>query len=203
MTRRPPDACTPRRQRGFTIVELMIVVAILGVLAAIGIPAFQDMTRNNRRATVVNELLANLMLARAEAAKRGQPVTVCGYTSGGGTNCTGAGVWDYGWMVFVDVNGNGSIESSVSSGGVTYDETAMVLRRYVSDFGNEVKVRSNTGGVTNGFLVIRPFSQPSTTTLLTVCDKRGAAEARAVIVEGSGRAHSSSKDAAGNALACP
>lgn len=162
-----------RSTAGFTVIELMVVITIVGVLAALAIPAFDDMIQNNRRTTTVNELLSNLMLARAEAAKRGQPVSLCGLTSGGGTSCTGGTTWDYGWMVFVDPNGDGVIASA-----------ADILRQYVNSYP-DLKIRSSQAG---GPVVLKPFNQAGTQAFLLVCDKRGDSKSRHVCVESNGRA---------------
>lgn len=66
-----------RRTRGFTILELMITVAVLAVIVGIGVPSYQDMMRRNRLAAQTNTFVGTLAIARSEAVKRGVLVTVC------------------------------------------------------------------------------------------------------------------------------
>jgi type IV fimbrial biogenesis protein FimT len=65
-----------RRIRGFTLVELMVTLSIAAVLLAVGVPPFSRLIANNRMATQTNELVGALNLARAEAVRRGQPVSI-------------------------------------------------------------------------------------------------------------------------------
>ena len=161
-------------QAGFSIIELMIVITIIGVLAGFAIPSFNEMIANNRRTTVVNELLSNVMLARAEAAKRGQTVSICANTNGGGLSCTGGGNWDYGWMVFLDPNADGAIAS-----------TNDVITIFKNDYSG-ITIRSSQGG---GPVIVRPFNQRADDFgFLLICDKRGIDKSRRVCVEKSGRA---------------
>lgn len=90
----------------------MVTVAVLAILAGIGMPAFQTMILNNRMTSQSNAFLTALQLARAEAVKRGMTVSVC--KSANGTACTTAGGWQQGWIVFVD----GGAPRSVDSGDV-------------------------------------------------------------------------------------
>lgn len=88
----------PKHMHGFTLLELMITVAVGAVLLTIGVPSFVDLVRNNRAATNVNELLTAFSIARSESIKRGLNVTVCRSTNG--TAC--GGTWADGWIVFRD-----------------------------------------------------------------------------------------------------
>ena len=95
------------RQQGFTIIELMITVALIAVLAAVGIPSFQTMVASNRVISSINEFHAGLRLARMEAVKRGDSVVMCStnnYSSCGGT-------WGDGWLIYQDADGDNSVDA--------------------------------------------------------------------------------------------
>ncbi len=66
-----------RAQPGFTLLELMVVLAIAGVLIAVGIPAMGDFIRNGRITAAANDVMAALHFTRSEAIKRRLPVTLC------------------------------------------------------------------------------------------------------------------------------
>jgi type IV fimbrial biogenesis protein FimT len=90
--------------KGFTLIELMIVVAIVAVLLTVAVPSFVSMIQSNRVAGEVSSLENDLQFARANAIQRGQSVSVC--ISSSGTTCTAAGSdWGAGWIV-VDSAGN-------------------------------------------------------------------------------------------------
>ena len=65
-----------KQTQGFTVVELMIVIVIAGVLLAAGIPGFISMARQNAVTTTSNELLNSVLLARSEAVRQEQDVTL-------------------------------------------------------------------------------------------------------------------------------
>jgi type IV fimbrial biogenesis protein FimT len=88
-----------RLSRGFTLIELLVTIAVAGVLLAIAVPNFAELMRNNRSEASANELVAALNVARVEAVKRGQRVSLC--PSANGTSCSGT-AWQSGWIVFVD-----------------------------------------------------------------------------------------------------
>lgn len=88
------------RPHGVTLLELMTAVAVLGVLAAVGVPAFTSIVRNNQIAAESGNLVTALTLARSEALKRGVRVSVCGAAGAGA--CTEDPDWSDGWLVFTD-----------------------------------------------------------------------------------------------------
>jgi type IV fimbrial biogenesis protein FimT len=88
------------RPRGFTLVELMITIAVAAILLGLGVPSFIEMTVRNRLVTYNNDFIASVNYARSEAIRRGTPVSVC--KSSNGTGC--GGTWSDGWIVFVNTD---------------------------------------------------------------------------------------------------
>nr|WP_010132139.1 GspH/FimT family pseudopilin [Microbulbifer agarilyticus] len=86
------------RQQGLTLIELMITLAVLGVIVAIAVPGFNTMIQNTRSATLGEEMVGALQFARSEAIKRGARVTLCG--SSDGSSCDGG--WTDNWIVVLD-----------------------------------------------------------------------------------------------------
>jgi len=87
------------RSNGFTLIELMITVALAAIVMTLAVPSFEETIRNNRLTTQANELISALNLARSEAIKRQFTVSVC--KSANGAACDGSG-WGDGWIVFVN-----------------------------------------------------------------------------------------------------
>ncbi len=95
------------RNSGFTLMELMVTLAVLAILLAVGLPSFQGSLRSNRLATTTNELIASMALARSEAIRNGRGSGVC--ASADGASC--GDDWAAGWLVWQDANGNGSLDA--------------------------------------------------------------------------------------------
>ncbi|WP_293777359.1 GspH/FimT family pseudopilin [uncultured Oxalicibacterium sp.] len=86
------------RHTGFSATELMVILAILGILIAVAIPSFQYLIRNHRLTTAANALFSAVNLARSEAIHRGTRVDLV--PAGDGVS------WSNGWIIFVDENDN-------------------------------------------------------------------------------------------------
>jgi type IV fimbrial biogenesis protein FimT len=94
---------SPRsNQRGFTLIELMIVLSIAAILAAIGMPALGSMLARSHRRSAEGALQASLMHAREMAIMRNTHVIVC--PSSDGAACSGGADWQSGWLIAADAD---------------------------------------------------------------------------------------------------
>lgn len=116
-----------KKIKGFTVIELMITVAVIGILLAVGLPGFQDTISRIGTNSQAKTLVASLNFARSEAIKRGIPVSVCGSSTG--TDCA-VDSWNDGWIVFVDSN------NDADGAGGSVDAGDTVLRLYQDLGGN-------------------------------------------------------------------
>jgi|GEM_PF-630346 len=89
----------PARERGLTLLELLITLTILAILLAIGVPVFSRQIHNSRLAANTEELRSAIQLARATAVSRNQRVTL-----------RNSGSWESGWQAFADDNNNGALD---------------------------------------------------------------------------------------------
>lgn len=112
------------RQSGFTLIELMTAVLILAILGTIAVPSFRSFTINTRIGTAASDLATAMAFARSEAIRRSSRVGICASTDQ--ASCSGDTAWATGWIVFDDVNGNGSADANEllrvwqpAEGGVT------------------------------------------------------------------------------------
>ncbi len=93
------SACAARR-RGLGLAELLVVLAVTGVLLALGLPNFGAMIARQRLRTAANDLFAAIELTRSQAIARGRRVMMAPLDPAGRD-------WLQGWAVFVDRNGDG------------------------------------------------------------------------------------------------
>jgi len=109
--------------RGFTLIEIMVVVTVLAVLAGLAAPSFRNMILSNRAATAASALQVSLNLARSEAVRRGADARVTIAANGV------AGQWSNGWTVFVDrtTNANGAVAPTADDANVTRLEVVAPL----------------------------------------------------------------------------
>ena len=104
----------PRHSLGFTLIELMVAVSVLGVLLAIALPSFQPLIERWRVRQVGNALENSLYYARSEAMKRGGNITMekLGNTAGACQNANTTQDWGCGWVICIDANNNGTCNAT-------------------------------------------------------------------------------------------
>ncbi len=135
-----------KKNFGFTMVELMVTLAILIVTLAIGIPSFTSMLANNQAIAISNDLVAAFNMARSEAVSRGVPVSVCG--NNGLLRC--GGNWgSAGWIVFED-----SAANVLGGSGIVgaIDAVTDIIRVWDAPEGNPA-IKSTTNSNSEAFYI--------------------------------------------------
>jgi len=106
-----------KSQPGFTLMELLVTIALVAIFAVIAVPSYRALTADNQIVGALNDFANALGAARAEAVARGQTVVVCPsndpYATPPSCNTTANGPqeWNQGWISFVDANSNGKLDS--------------------------------------------------------------------------------------------
>lgn len=85
-------------QKGFTLIELMVTLAVLAIVLSMAAPSFSSMLQDNRASALGSELQGALQFARSEAVKRRQSVVIC-RSNAAGSSCENGTDWSGGWLV--------------------------------------------------------------------------------------------------------
>jgi len=173
------------RQRGYSLIEAMILITLIAILAAIAVAPFNTLVASARQDAEINEMLTFLHLARSEATKQRQKTIIC--ASNDGVSCQDSSQWSRGYLMFVDHDGDRD-----HSG----DET--VLRQHRTDTG--IQIHTTSGRRTISY---QPDGSSTGSNLtITFCDAAGAIPPKAVIVANTGRARVATSLSDGSAPGC-
>lgn len=159
---------------GFTLIEIVVTLAIVAILAVVAVPSMRTVIQNNRMMTMTNDVISDVNLARSEAIKRIVNVRICTWDSTAtptAPSCNGGGNWSRGRVVWADMNNNNAL-----------------------DTGELVRSREGLLPMTlTPTLAVDPilFNSRGVTTAVTdfrLCDDRGVASARLIRISATGQA---------------
>ncbi len=166
--------------RGFTVIELVVTVALVAILAAIAVPAYTTMMTTNRMVAELNDLVGSLHFARSEAIKRGLDVVLC--KSADGQLCTNAGDWSQGWVIFQDTNNSQTRDGA----GCPGEPCEPLISAQPAFEGGDQFV--GTGNPANWVQFNRNGFSGSSFGTFTLCESgKDRKKARAIIVSRTGR----------------
>lgn len=178
--------------KGFTIIELMVVLVVAAILLGVGVPSFVGMMKNNRLATAANNVAASINFARGEAIARGDRVKVC--KSADGFDCTANDDWEQGWVVMVDDNNDGTPDDIDGDGN---DGPPL---RVVGELGGDISIVGTTDSDDNVSFLGNGRSVQSRT--IDLCDDRSGDFGWRLDLGADGRLTVFGYDAAGK-VTCP
>lgn len=177
--------------RGFTLLELMIVVTLGALLFGIGVPSMINLVRNGRMTSAANDFMAALHYARSEAIKRRIPVTVCTSANAldAAPTCANSDTLS-GWIVFVDNAADGQPNGA-----------DIIIAQHAA-LPDTITARSSANPLRVTYLDTG-FAQTATSRDLVMCDSRGnvpsagaLSAARGITISATGRAEVTREQAA-------
>ncbi len=170
---RPRSPAARRRTGGFTLLDLVIAMTILGILMGIVIPALKDAVARTHAASARSAITTTLFDALRHATVLGREIVVCPASA---SQCVGSTDWSPGWIAFID--GDGNRLRSPDEQIIRKQEALPTSVRLQGTIGRQRIVYQPNGG--NG----------GSNITFTLCDRRGPKHAQALILSNGGRLRS-------------
>ncbi len=167
---------------GFTLIELMIAIAVAAIVLTLGVPSFERVIERNQLTANINEFVASLNYARSEAIRRNQRVSIC--HSSDSSSCSGTDFED-GWIIFLDIDKDGD-----------RDNPDDVILRVHSALPANISLGDNL----SGNLSFRPSGRTNDSGRFVMCKDGDLTKARAIFVVISGRVRLAQLDNNGTPL---
>ncbi len=169
-----------KKSNGFTLIELMVSLAVVLILVGLGVPSFVSAMKNSQLSADFSDLTRSLYLARSEAVKRTTRVVVCARAND--TTC-GAD-WNQGWIVFVDNDQGSPATTGVINGTdeiLRFFPPLDTKRKVTAEGSPWQTVSSTSNSEVQSFVQYRPDGSSSLSGgTFVMCDDRGEAHARSV-----------------------
>jgi type IV fimbrial biogenesis protein FimT len=168
----------PRKHQGWSLVESMVVLTIVAVMVAWGLPSFVGVVQQARLSAATHTFLSAMALARSEGIKRNARIVMCVAVSD--TACATTGHWNQGWLLYEDVNGNG-----------VFDESERLIH-YQTGLHHQLLIKGNStvsryvsyGGTGRSYLHSGAFQAGT----ITICHRANStAQGRSVVINAVGR----------------
>ena len=154
---------------GFTLIEMMLALAVAAVIASLALPSLDRFADRNRIESTANDLVAHINLARLEAVMHRRLVVVCPSTDG--LRCSGGNQWHHGWIVFRDDDRN-----DIADHASDLLRVGPARNHLWMDSAGRTRIRYQPDGSAGG-----------SNLSIKLCDREHADLARAVIVSNPGR----------------
>lgn len=164
--------------RGFTLVELLVVVATIAVLASVAVPAVGRIIDSARLTWFANDFLSSMYLARSEAVKYQGRSCLC--KSSDGSSCAVSGGWEQGWIVFRDTDNDGTVDPGENV--IHYTQALPSGFRLTGTQNVASYISFTPSGRTR---MVNGAFQAGT---LTLCKQASESAARQIVINNAGRA---------------
>ena len=142
--------------QGFTLVELMVTLAVVAIVISIAAPSFSQMIRDHRLITAANDFMGTLQLARSESIRRGVQVTLLPID---------ANNWNSGWDVFTDWN-RSELRNQAAGNTCAQNQSCFLVQQAALTNG----VTIGTGGTLNNGIRFFPTGEMASVNNLLVND---------------------------------
>lgn len=177
-----------RAHVGLTLVELLSTIAIVAIIATVGVPAFSKMLATSRLNTERDRLLLSLYAARSAAIMRRVHVSLC---PGDVQGCSGSTRWEDGWIVFEDPDA--SSDCADSDGDLRCDADGGAIIRMEPASDGYVTIRGNTHIATGARFNRQGYAQANAGTF-SLCYTDSSVAPAGIVLSTTGRARSTSDE---------
>lgn len=174
----------PIKSMGFSLMELMITVLVATIILGLGLPSLADSVARSRQRSEVNALFHGVHLARKEAIRRRQLVSIC--PSFDGLTCSPGRDWSDGWILF---------ENTDRDSPPVRDPAESLIHAHQAN--PELILTANRHGFSS-----RGVRRRATNGTVVVCDRAGRVPPRALVVSYTGRPRIAAQTTRGEPYEC-